>query len=76
LPHLPRLTSKLPLLRYHKACGQAVVTLGGRDCYLGSWNSAESRVEYERVICERLVSRHAPPGASETKGSTVAIEIQ
>jgi hypothetical protein len=69
---MPRLSRKLPSLRHHKASGQAVVTLSGRDCYLGSWNSAESRVEYERVMGEWLVSRRVPPRISETKGSTSA----
>jgi integrase len=66
---MPRLTRKLPSLCYHKASGQAVVTLGGRDIYLGLWGSPASRVEYERVIGEWLVSRQAPQKAPESKAS-------
>jgi integrase len=66
---MPRLTRKLPSLRHHKPSGQAVVTLAGRDIYLGSWGSPESRVEYERVIGEWLVSRQAPQKAPDSKTS-------
>lgn len=38
--------------RRHKATGKAVVTIGGRDIYLGKYNSAESRQEYNRLIAE------------------------
>jgi len=43
---------RIPSYRRHKATGQAVVTLGGRDIYLGRYNSAASRAEYNRVIAE------------------------
>ncbi len=32
---MPRLTNSLPKYRKHKASGQAIVTLDGRDFYLG-----------------------------------------
>jgi integrase len=53
---MPRLTNKLPSLRHHKASGRAVVTLNGRDHYVGAWNSPESRVEYDRLVAEWLAS--------------------
>jgi hypothetical protein len=40
---------KLPAYRRHKATGQAVVTLGGKDYYLGPRKSVASRNEYQRV---------------------------
>jgi integrase len=48
---------RTPAYRYHKASGQAVVTLrysdGSRkDYYLGLWKSPESRAEYARIIAE------------------------
>lgn len=49
---MPRLSSKIPAYRRHKASGQAVVTLGGRDFYLGDWKSAASKAEYQRRIRE------------------------
>jgi hypothetical protein len=53
---MPRLLGKLPAYRRHKATGQAVVTLGGKDYYLGPWKSVASRNEYQRVTREWLVS--------------------
>lgn len=53
---MPRLLGSLPAYRHHRASGQAVVTLGGKDFYLGRWKSAASRREYERVTREWLAS--------------------
>ena len=39
-------TSRVPSYRCHKPTGQAVVTINGRDIYLGKWNSAESKAEF------------------------------
>jgi hypothetical protein len=50
---MPR-TVRIPSYRFHKGSGQAVVVLGGRSVYLGKWNTAESRLEYGRVIAEWL----------------------
>ena len=49
---MPRLSVKNPSLRQHKASGQAVVTLGGRDFDLGPWKSPASKVEYKRRMRE------------------------
>ena len=58
---MPRLTKSLPNYRHHKASGQAVLTLGGRDYYLGPYNSDESKAEYNRLIGEWAANhRHAP----------------
>ena len=45
-------TLRIPSYRRHKPSGQAVVSIGGRDVYLGKWNSAASRAEYNRIIAE------------------------
>jgi hypothetical protein len=37
------------------ASGQAVVTLGGKDIYLGPHDTEASKVEYDRLIAEWLV---------------------
>jgi integrase len=41
-----------------------VVTLSGKDHYLGRWRSAESRAEYDRLISEWLASGRRFPEAS------------
>src|SRR5687767_2851155 len=46
----------VPSYRHHKPTGQAVVTLSGRDIYLGKWKSAESKAEYSRVVAEWLAN--------------------
>ena len=43
---------RIPSYRRHKPTGQAVVTIGGRDVYLGKYNSSASRREYNRLIAE------------------------
>jgi len=43
-----------PKYRHHRATGRAVVTLNGRDHYLGPHGSKASRVEYDRLIAESL----------------------
>ena len=47
---MPKLAAIFPSLRLHKATGQALVTLDGRDHYLGKFGSPASRLEYERLI--------------------------
>jgi len=43
---------RVPSYRRHKPSGQTVVTVGGRDIYLGKHNTAASIAEYKRVIAE------------------------
>jgi hypothetical protein len=64
---VPRLTQKVPAYRHHKARNLAVVTLGGKDHYLGPYGSADSKREYDRLVAEGLAAdRHAPaPAAPE-----------
>ena len=47
---------KVPKYRKHQASGQGVVTLSGRDCYLGPYGSAESHKSYRRLVAEYLAS--------------------
>jgi hypothetical protein len=49
---MPKLNSSLPKYRLHRASGQAVVTLYGKDIYLGPWRSKASKLEYDRLIRE------------------------
>ena len=59
---MPKLANKLPSYRLHKVSGQAIVTLNGRDIYLGDYNTEESRDRYKLVIQEWLTTqKHLPP---------------
>jgi integrase len=51
---MPLLKQAVPKYRKHKASGQAVVTLGGKDHYLGPHGSKTSIAEYDRLIGEWL----------------------
>jgi integrase len=53
----------IPSYRRHRASGQAVVTLGGRDVYLGKFDSPESRARYEQVIADWLTRGRQLPGS-------------
>ncbi|MEO2046296.1 MAG: hypothetical protein ABGX16_06960 [Pirellulales bacterium] len=50
--HSPR----VPKYRHHKPTGQAVVTLDGRDYYLGKYRSAASQEAYQRLTAEWLTN--------------------
>ena len=61
---MPRLKYRVPSYRRHKVTGQAVVTLAGKDHYLGSYGTPESRENYQRLVSEWLATpwgggRHA-----------------
>ncbi|WP_428305029.1 hypothetical protein [Lacipirellula sp.] len=47
---MPRLVDALPKYRKHKASGQAVVTLNGRDHYLGPHGTSASKAFYDRLL--------------------------
>lgn len=48
---MPELTRAVPKYRRH-ASGQAVVTIGGRDIYLGKHGTKASTQKYSRVLAE------------------------
>jgi integrase len=52
---------KNPSYRFHKARNCAVVTINGRDHYLGVYDSPESWEQYHRLIAEHLAARREPP---------------
>ena len=56
---------KTPSYRLHKPSGQAVVTLNGRDVYLGPHGSKASREQYERLIGEWLINGRRVPIAED-----------
>jgi integrase len=54
MPSLP--VERLPKYRKHRASGQAVVTLSGRDIYLGPHGTKASRVNYDRITTEWIAN--------------------
>lgn len=65
---------RIPSLRHHKPTNQAVVTLSGRDVYLGTYGTTEAQRRYEAAVAEWLAGgRVAPPSKSKPdSGPTVA----
>jgi len=47
---------KTPSYRLHRSTGQAVVTIAGRDHYLGVHGTVQSRDAYDRLIAEWLAN--------------------
>jgi integrase len=62
---MPRTAPRIPSYRLHKPTGQGVVTLNGKDHYLGKHGTPQSRAEYDRLIAEWLAHGRAvaPAGA-------------
>lgn len=56
---------RTPSYRLHKPTGQAVVTLDGRDCYLGKHGTPESIAEYNRLIVEYISHGRRLSGAND-----------
>jgi integrase len=46
----------LPTYRLHKSSGQAVVTIAGRDHYLGKHGTPDSFAKYQRLVAESKVT--------------------
>lgn len=60
---MPRSANYIPSLRVHNPSGQAVVTIDGRDVYLGRQGSPEAQERYDRVIGEWLQRGRQSAGA-------------
>ncbi len=45
---------RIPKMCFHRASGQAVVRLGGKDKYLGRWKTAKAQAAYHRIVAEWL----------------------
>lgn len=71
---MPRLSHSAPAYRRHRASGQAVVTIQGKDHYLGPYGSKSSKLEYDRLIGEWLAAgRPTLPPAAPTEISVVEV---
>ncbi|QDV27365.1 tyrosine-type recombinase/integrase [Aureliella helgolandensis] len=60
-----------PSYRKHKASGKAVVTLNGRDHYLGKHGSADSKRAYARLIAEWAACQESPTFGIQSHEVTV-----
>ena len=65
---------RVPSYRRHKQSGQAVVTLNGRDFYLGQWGTQESKQAYDRLVGEWQTNGRRPPEAGDPKANVTVNE--
>ena len=66
---------RVPSYRHHKPSGRAVVTLNGKDYYLGSWNTKSSRREYDRLISEWLAAGRPNVQCTDSAGGISVAEV-
>ncbi len=72
---MPRLENAVPRYCRHKASGQAVVTIHGRDHYLGPYGSKSSRMLYDRLIAEYLAAGRRPVQPESEPDEITLLEV-
>lgn len=60
---------RVPSYRFHKATGQARVTIDGRDHYLGTFGTPESKAKYNRLIASHLSATPVAPELPPRNGA-------
>lgn len=73
ISHMTRPTAPFPTYRNHKSSGQAVVTLGGHEHYLGKFDTAASRAEYDRLISEWIAAGRPKTGFLDSQLTVVVL---
>lgn len=68
---MPKLTNAVPKYRRHEASGQAVVTISGKDHYLGKFGSKASKVKHAQLVAE-WVSSGRPSSSIDRQAPTVS----
>jgi len=72
----PRTKSpRIPTYRLHKASGQAVVTLSGRDIYLGKHGSDESHSRYHQEIARWQLELSLPESRAYRRSDLTVNEL-
>ena len=64
-----------PSYRHHKGTGQAVVTLNGKDFYLGVHGTPHSRQAYDRLIAEWYANGRQVMPKGAAAGSMTVNEV-
>lgn len=71
----PKASFKAPTYRLHRASGQAVASLSGREFYLGKHGTPESREKFAQLVKAyregKPLAARAKPGFSELVGAHV-----
>jgi integrase len=72
---MPKLNHQNPSYRKHRASGQAIVTIGGRDIYLGPYGTKASKAEYDRIVSEWLANGRRPAGPAANAVALTVAEV-
>jgi len=64
---------RIPSYRLHKPTGQAVVTLNGRDYYLGKHDTPESHQRYHTLIAEWIAADHQMRPKQSQDSPTISV---
>ena len=70
---------RTPAYCLHKATGQAVVRIDGRDCYLGTYGTEVSRQRYNQLISEWYANAQTLPprrGVQDDKLSVAEMVVK
>lgn len=65
------MSTRVPGYRLHRPSGLAVVTIGGKDNYLGKFGSVESREEYGRLIAANARGTPSVEAATPVTGFSI-----
>ena len=68
-------STRPPSYRLHKASGQAVVTISGKDHYLGVHGTPESRLRYERLITAWMQGESVPANDPDSSNDIAVAEV-
>lgn len=69
---MPKLLNSFPAYRKHRASGQALVTINGRDFYLGPHGTKASKFRYDALVSEWLATGRSPTFGTPDKHLTIA----
>lgn len=70
---MPRYVNAVPKYRKHRASGQAVVTILGRDHYLGPHGTKVSRDAYDRLIAAFLAAGRRSPASDQMPEEEITV---
>jgi integrase len=65
----------VPSYCLHKRSGKAYVTIGGQEKYLGTYDSPESHVAYDRLVAEWLASGRTTPAAPAKSDAPPSVTV-
>lgn len=72
---MPKLNGRIPKYRKHKKSDQAIVTLAGKDHYLGPHGTDVSKQEYDRLVAEYLAAGRRAPSTLEAEAEAAVLKV-